>query len=73
MYGDGPSAGTLAATGVAVTIGGHAFGLGWLVLLALALVALGVVLLRIGGRKRRYLLPAGAMPGAAQLGQRHGS
>lgn len=50
--------GSLATTGASVTVLGHTIGLSWVVAAAVAFVCCGVVLYRIGSRKRRYELSA---------------
>lgn len=55
MYGGTGGKGTLALTGVGLTVGHYSFGLPGIVAAGLALVVLGVVAIRVLGRKRRYV------------------
>lgn len=55
MYGGTGGKGTLALTGVGLTIGHTEFGLPAIVAIGLGLVVLGVVAIRVFGRRRRYV------------------
>lgn len=54
MYG-GNSKASLAATGVAVTVGHYTFGLPVIVGAGLGLVVVGVLSIRVFGRNKRYV------------------
>lgn len=54
MYGGTGGKGTLALTGVGVTVGSHTLGLPAIVAVGLGMVIVGVASIRFFGRKRRY-------------------
>jgi hypothetical protein len=54
-YGSVTGASGLASTGIAVSIGGHFFGVFAILLTAFLMVALGALCLRLGWRRDRPL------------------
>jgi hypothetical protein len=55
MYGEGTGSDTLVTTGVAMKVVGFFFGLPGIVLGVFVLVVGGMLLMRLAGRKRRYV------------------